>query len=395
MPGPALHAELAAIRALVSHGLAEVTGANEIGQFWVRSACARLAAIDALLTEAAGAGAATGVRALALGAASIGAVLLTTSVARASVAGMLAAAALILVALAGVTPRAAHRARMMTGRRRLARLPAPAAPGHTPERPGLISVPEELQHARVRLVSAVLRHVGTDRWTAPELRLAARTDPVARRLAGADLLLCQALDCLERYLFDISGTSDISVKDEVSLSGDATPLAGSVVSELDRVRRELSTVVLDAQCRDWVADRPDRVGFARLGQAGEAVSRAAGRYRRMARPVPLAALPGSGRLLRARARARRAADGPARTSDGPARPFFGPARPFFGPARPFFGPARIDDRQLYVTLGRRLEACAASARSDRSHQRRAAATDLEYALDWLAAAERELPRGRP
>ncbi|BAL91963.1 hypothetical protein AMIS_67430 [Actinoplanes missouriensis 431] len=362
MPGHALHAELAAIRALVSHGLAEVTSANEIGQFWVRSACARLAAIDTLLTEAAGAGAATGVRALSLGAASIGAVLLTASLARASVAGMVAAAALILVALAGVTPWAAHRARMVAGRRRLARLPAPAVPWHTPVRPGLISVPEELQQARVRLVSAVLRHVGADRWTAPELRLAARTDPVTRRLAGADLLLCQALDCLERYLFDISGKSDVSGKEEMSLSGDATPLAGPVAPELARIRRELSTVILDAQCRDWVADRPDRVGFARLGQAGEAVNRAAGRYRRTTRPAPLAALPGSGRLLRARRRAD--------------------------------GPARIDDRQLYTSLGRRLEACAAAARSDRSHQRRAAATDLEYALDWLAAAERELPRGR-
>ncbi|MEU4556899.1 hypothetical protein AB0F72_00785 [Actinoplanes sp. NPDC023936] len=360
MPGHALHAELNAVRALVSHGLAEVTSANEIGQFWVRSACARLAAIDAVLIEAAGAGA----RALALGVASIGAALLAVSAARASVAGILIGAALLLVALAGVTPRAAHRARMAIGRRRLARLPMPVVPGHTLRRPGLIIVPEALQHARVRLVSATLRHVGPDRWSAPELRLAARTDPVTQRLATADLLLCQALDCLERHLADSSDVSDISGKEGVCLPADATPFAGPAAPELDRIRRELTTVITDAQCRDWVADRPDRVGFARLGQVHDAVVRAAGRYRRRPRPVPPSVPAGLRRLLRARAR------------------------------RVVDGPARIDDRQLYATLGRRLEACAAAARSDRSHQRRAAATDLEYALDWLAGAELELPRDR-
>ena len=38
----------------------------------------------------------------------------------------------------------------------------------------------------------------------PRLRVAARTDPTVRRLAHADLLLCQAIDCLERYLDDLA-----------------------------------------------------------------------------------------------------------------------------------------------------------------------------------------------
>jgi hypothetical protein len=213
MPGPALHAELNAVRALVSHGLAEVSTATEIGQFWIRSACARLTAVDAVLTEAAGV-VATPVQALAIGAVSFGAVLLTATAAQAAglgTTGTLLAAALILIVLAAVTPWAGRRIRMALGRRRLARLPMPAVPGRTPRTPAvvargpaLIIVPESLPHARVRLVSAILRHVGSGRWSSPELLRAARTDPVTRRLAEADLLLCQAVDCLERYVDDLA-----------------------------------------------------------------------------------------------------------------------------------------------------------------------------------------------
>jgi hypothetical protein len=210
MPGPALHAELNAVRALVSHGLAEVSTATEIGQFWIRSACTRLAAIDAVLTEAAGVVAPV-VRAIAVSVISFGAVLLTASAARATglgTTGTLIAAAVVLAGLAALTPWAGRRARIALGRRRLARLPMPAVPGHTPRiassGPVLIIVPESLLHARVRLVSAALRHVGSGRWTSPELLREARTDPVTRRLAEADLLLCQAVDCLERYVDDLS-----------------------------------------------------------------------------------------------------------------------------------------------------------------------------------------------
>ncbi|MBB2942485.1 hypothetical protein FB565_002198 [Actinoplanes lutulentus] len=117
--------------------------------------------------------------------------------------------------------------------------------------------------------------------------------------------------------------------------------SGRVAPRLARIERELTAAVVDAQSRDWAADRPDRVGFARLGQARDEVRRAVRRYRRF-----------SGFSLFSR---RRVAD--------------------------------VDDPYFYADLRRRIEACAAAARADRSYKRRAAATDLEYALDWLAAAQ--------
>lgn len=207
MPGHVLHAELNAVRVLVSHGLAELGAAGESGHVWIRTACARLTAVDAVLVEAAGVAPAP-VRAVVLSVLAFGAVLLPAVAARAAgagSAGTLVVVALALVALAGVLPAAGGRARRAVGRRRLARLPLPPVPGHPPHLgdPDLIIVPETLLHARVRLVSATLRHAGLSRWTVPQLRLAARTDPVTRRLAAADLLLCQAVDCLERYLDDL------------------------------------------------------------------------------------------------------------------------------------------------------------------------------------------------
>ncbi len=49
-------------------------------------------------------------------------------------------------------------------------------------------------------MSVALRRAGVDDWTVPALRRAIRTDPVIRRLAHADQLLCQAIDCVERHL---------------------------------------------------------------------------------------------------------------------------------------------------------------------------------------------------
>ncbi|WP_229069172.1 hypothetical protein [Actinoplanes sp. DH11] len=206
MLGTALHTELTAVRALVSHGLTEVSDAGDIGQFWIRSACTRLSAADAVLVEAAGVVAGP-VQAVVAAAVAAGAVLLSATAARAAglgTAGVLIIAALILVALAAAAPTAGRWARTAVGRRRLARVPVPAVPGHTPRWPGLIVVPETLLHARVRLVSTILRRAGSGRWGAAELRVVADADPVVRHLAEADLLLCQAVDCLERYLDDLA-----------------------------------------------------------------------------------------------------------------------------------------------------------------------------------------------
>ncbi|MBG0560099.1 hypothetical protein [Actinoplanes aureus] len=181
------------------------------------------------------------------------------------------------------------------------------------------------------------------------------------------------------------------------------PFSGSgIARRLFRMDRELESVVRDAQCRDWVADRPDRVGFARLGQVRHEVFTAARRYRvavprvdvaelllmtvvAVAVPVVLARwsehplflaaafVAGGWAALAGRAGWRRLRRFRARTAR--------------------VGPAAIDDPYLYAGLRRRIEACAVAARADGSHRRRVAATDLEYALDWLAAAQDELPRG--
>ncbi|GAA2605857.1 hypothetical protein Adu01nite_37900 [Paractinoplanes durhamensis] len=70
--------------------------------------------------------------------------------------------------------------------------PAPAA-GEA----GKEDVVEVLLRARVRLVSAALRQVGSRRWDAGHLTRLVHTDRVVSRIADADLLLCQAIDFLE------------------------------------------------------------------------------------------------------------------------------------------------------------------------------------------------------
>ncbi|WP_436527243.1 hypothetical protein [Actinoplanes sp. HUAS TT8] len=182
------------------------------------------------------------------------------------------------------------------------------------------------------------------------------------------------------------------------------PFAGGVAPRLRGLDRELAAAIVDAQSRDWTADRPDRVGFARLGQVRHDLGNAAARYRAAptgtghttvlavllaallvglpplllvpdpARPPVLTGIAVAGvwaaYLIRAglrRLRIRRARGAPDRS-------------------------APIDDPFLYARARRTIEACAASARADRSYRRRASAADLEYALDWLSAAQEELPR---
>jgi hypothetical protein len=235
MSARALSAELAAVRALVADGLAEIGDAGDTGQVWIRSATARLTALDGVLTEAAGV-LATPARVIAL---TIATFLVVTGSATLAghlaltPAGTLAVSAAALLIMSAALPRASRYGYRWLGRRRLARAaerlhrPSPstgpatggpagtAAPGAQPPGHGLTDppghdtrplehgMPERLLRGRVRLVSAALRHVGADNWSAPELRRAIRTDPLVRRLAHADQLLCQAVDCVERHLGDL------------------------------------------------------------------------------------------------------------------------------------------------------------------------------------------------
>ncbi|GAA0436314.1 hypothetical protein Aca07nite_16900 [Actinoplanes capillaceus] len=200
MSGRPLHAELTAVRALVADGLAEVGDAAGAGQVWLRSACTRLTSLDGVLIEAAGM-IATPVWVVAVTAVTFVVVVLSAAVAEAlglGVAGVLAVSGTALLGTLATGPWAGRRVRVALGRRRLGPAPSPVRGAAT-----LTEVPEHLLRARVRLVSAALRRAGADHWTAPHLRRAIRTDPVVRRLAHADLLLCQAIDCLDRHLGDL------------------------------------------------------------------------------------------------------------------------------------------------------------------------------------------------
>jgi hypothetical protein len=246
MSARVLHAELAAVRALVADGLAEIGDAGDAGQVWLRSAAARLTALDGVLAEAAGVLAAP-VQVIIMTIMTF--LVVTGSAALAGTLGLngggiLAMSGTALLIAFAVIARAARPVHILIGHRRLARAvsprptaaarswstpplsspapspftPSPRSPGRaalpeagragvpgrdTMDDAGLAGVPDRLLRARVRLVSAALRHVGAGRWSAPQLRRAIRTDPVARRLAHADQLLCQAVDCVERHLGDL------------------------------------------------------------------------------------------------------------------------------------------------------------------------------------------------
>jgi hypothetical protein len=207
------------------------------------------------------------------------------------------------------------------------------------------------------------------------------------------------------------------------------PFSDDARPRLRRLERDLDAVIADAQSRDWSADRPDRVVFARLGQARHHV-RSATRRSGPSRPPdePVVMMPGEpGAAVSGSPGAPLLAD-PAAFLLGAAAGCLaaGAALVIAGPAaaRPLpsavaavaglwaaliavavlrglrrrwdrlatAGPAPVDDPYRYAAIRRRLEAGAVTARRDRSHRRRAAAVDLEYALDWLAAAQSELPR---
>ncbi|BCJ42160.1 hypothetical protein GCM10010168_64620 [Actinoplanes ianthinogenes] len=195
-PVRALPAELAAVRALIADGLAEIVrAADDREQFWIRSAITHLATADAILAELPGARRSTSrrfaVATLMTAAVTAGGAALARA-AGAGPGGVLAVcgAALLLTM---------YLARQVRPRGATPTLPSP------PDSPGLglIAVPASLERARGQLVSAALRRAGSANWPVPALRRAVAADPVLGRLAHADLLLCQAIDCLDRYLDDL------------------------------------------------------------------------------------------------------------------------------------------------------------------------------------------------
>ncbi|KUL21769.1 hypothetical protein [Actinoplanes awajinensis] len=207
-PVRALPAELDAVRALLADGLAQITrSTDDLEQFWIRSACARLTETDAVLAEAATGGAGL-ISLLVTTAVSFGVVAGVAALARlagAGAAGVLVASGVLLVTTLRLLPAL----RSVLARRSVAAAARHVVPT-VPMRSfglaqyGFAEVPEPLVRARVQLVSATLRQAGSANWPLPALRLAVPADPVLARLAHADLLLCQAIDCLERYLDDLA-----------------------------------------------------------------------------------------------------------------------------------------------------------------------------------------------
>jgi hypothetical protein len=173
---------------------------------------------------------------------------------------------------------------------------------------------------------------------------------------------------------------------------------GDVEHRLRRVGRRVRAASLDAQARDWLAERPDRVGFSRLGQAHWEITEAAGRF---GRPPPddWGVQLGGGAAWIATTVTILLAGGaslPVLAGAIVAGPFAAQAVisgtawvQKWRAARAPAGPAPIDDPYLYADINRRLEACAAAARADRSDQHRAAVGDISRALDWLSLAQRD------
>lgn len=167
---------------------------------------------------------------------------------------------------------------------------------------------------------------------------------------------------------------------------------GTVEHRLRRAAGRVRATARDAQARDWVAERPDRVGFARLAQADYEIGQAADRFgaglpwnwlRTTAGMVVGAAV-----SLTILLTTGDASSLPVLLVAIGAFPVVTQAVTSLVTARRRDGRS-IDDPYFHGDLTRRLEACAAAARADRSENHRAAADDIGRALVWLAAARRE------
>jgi hypothetical protein len=181
---------------------------------------------------------------------------------------------------------------------------------------------------------------------------------------------------------------------------------GDVEHRLRRAAARVRAAARDAQARDWVAERPDRVGFARLAQAEYEIGQAADRFGaglppRWPRTIA-GTLAGAGMTLAILLTARDAAALPTllvAIGIGPVvaqsvATLIAKGTLIRGGTRTAGGTvggekATIDDPYFHGDLTRRLEACAAAARVARSEKHRAAADDIGRALVWLPAARPE------
>jgi hypothetical protein len=197
--------DLNAVRALVADGLARLDGTlGGLDQYWVSSARSRLRSLDAILVAAAG-GLSGWSRTLI--SAALAFPLAWAVAATARTAGFAPVWVIVstVLALGGSTPvllAVTDRVAGYVNRRRMTRAPRPAQPFRlTVVTPGVLDdVPEPLLAARVMLVSAALRQVGSGHWRVPHLVRLAGSDRSISRIAEADLLLCQAIDYLEIYV---------------------------------------------------------------------------------------------------------------------------------------------------------------------------------------------------
>jgi hypothetical protein len=191
-----LYRDLNDVRGLVADGLArleEISVGAE--QYWVMSALARLRGMDGMLVSAAG-GLSSWSRTLisaalafpllwavawgsgAIGAGPVWVIVLTVLSLGLAMPGLLW--------VTGRISRAVDRRRM-----------GAAPPAGEAGKGDLDEITEVLVRARVRLVSAALRRVGSRRWDAAHLARLARTDRAISRITDTDVLLCQAIDFLE------------------------------------------------------------------------------------------------------------------------------------------------------------------------------------------------------
>jgi hypothetical protein len=173
---------------------------------------------------------------------------------------------------------------------------------------------------------------------------------------------------------------------------------GDVEFRLRRVAARVRAAQLDAQARDWVAERPDRVGFARLAQSRQDILAAAARYG--------SALPWDWPRMLVGVLAGLGVTLTILLISGGSLPFLLVAiglGPIVTQAvmsgigvvqrwrslRAESTKPQIDDPYFHGDLTRRLEACRAAARADPSAEHRAAADDIGRALLWLNDAQRE------